>query len=72
MLYFSNSGEDYIDPDKKFRKKDRRLGRIVSDHLIEGYTERLEVFLDNQTTVKKVTPEELQELNSLLDEVENA
>ena len=55
-----------------FDKKDRRLGRIVSDHLMEGYTERLEAFLDNQTTVKKVTSEELQELNSLLDEVENA
>jgi hypothetical protein len=37
-----------------------------------GYTERLEAFLDNQTTVKKVTSEELQELNKLMDEVENA
>ena len=72
MLYFANSGEDHINPDKAFRKKDRRLSGIVSDHLMEGYTERLETFLVNQTTVKKVTPEELQELNSLLDEVENA
>ena len=76
MLYFANSGEDYIDPDKAFRKKDRRLSRIVSDHLMEGYTERLETFLDDQTRVKKVksfiSDEEIQELNKLLDEVENA
>jgi len=72
MLYFANSGEDHIDPDRAFRKKDRTLRSLVSDHLMEGYTERLEAFLDNQTTVKKVTSEELQELNKLMDEVENA
>ena len=75
MLYFANSGEDYIDPDKAFRKKDRRLSRIVSDHLMEGYTERLETFLDNQTKPKEefvISKEEVAELNKLLDEVENA
>ena len=74
MLYFANSGEDYIDPDKAFRKKDRRLGRIVSDHLMEGYTERLEAFLDNQAKPKEefvISKEEARELNKLMDEVEN-
>jgi len=75
MLYFANSGEDYIDPDKAFRKKDRHLSRIVSDHLMEGYTERLEVFLDNQAKPKEelvISKEEIAELNKLLNEVENA
>ena len=75
MLYFANSGEDYINPDKAFRKKDRHLSRIVSDHLMEGYTERLEVFLDNQAKPKEelvISKEEIAELNKLLNEVENA
>ena len=75
MLYFANSGEDYIDPDKAFRKKDRRLSGIVSDHLMEGYTERLEVFLANQAKPEEelvISKEEIAELNKLLNEVENA
>ena len=75
MLYFANSGEDYIDPDKAFRKKDRRLSGIVSDHLMEGYTERLEAFLDNQTKPAEefvISKEEAAEFNKLMDEVENA
>ena len=75
MLYFSNSGKDYIDPDKAFRKKDRKTGGvIVSDHFMSGYTERLETFLDNQAKPKEefvLTKEEALEINKLMDEVEN-
>ena len=74
MLYFANSGEDYIDPEKAFRTKDRRLSGIVSDHLMEGYTERLETFLANQAKPKEelvISKEEALELNKLMDEVEN-
>jgi len=75
MLYFANSGEDYIDPDKAFRKKDRSLKRLVSDHFMGGYMERLEAFLDNQMKPKEefvLSKEEVTEFNKLLDEVENA
>ena len=42
---------------------------------MEGYTERLEVFLANQTKPKEelvISKEEIAELNKLLNEVENA
>ena len=74
MLYFSSSGEDYINPDKEFRKKDRRLSSVVSDHFMEGYTERLRAFLDNQAKPKEefvISKEEIAELNKLMNEVEN-
>ena len=75
MLYFANDGADMIDPPKAFRKKDRTLRSLVSDHLMEGYTERLETFLTNQAKPKEelvVSKEEIAELNRLLNEVENA
>jgi hypothetical protein len=76
MLYFANSGKDYIDPAKAFRKKDRRVAGVMSDHLMPGYTERLEAFLDNQVKAKNIeamiTKEEANELNKLLNEVEDA
>jgi predicted deacetylase len=75
MLYFSNSGRDYIDPDKAFRAKDRQLATVMSDHKMEGYAERLKEFVDNQTKPKEefvISKEEAAELNKLMDEVENA
>ena len=76
MLYFANSGKDYISPDKAFRKKDRKIAGAMSDHLMGGYTERLEAFLDYQVEAKNIEAmiieEEAKELNKLLDEVEDA
>ena len=82
MLYFSNSGRDYIDPDEAFRAKDRQLATVVSDHKMEGYAERLKEFVDNQGKEEFVdnqgkeefviSKEEAAELNKLMDEVENA
>ena len=76
MLYFANSGKDYISPDKAFRKKDRKIGGTMLDHLMPGYTERLEAFLGHQVEAKNIAAtiieEETKELNKLLDEVEDA
>ena len=76
MLYFANSGQDYINPDKAFRKKDRRVARAMLDHLMPGYTERLDAFLGHQVKAKTIEAmiieEETKELNKLLDEVEDA
>jgi hypothetical protein len=76
MLYFANSGKDYISPDKAFRKTDRKIAGAMSNHLMRGYTVRLEAFLDNQIKAKDIAAtiieEEAKELNKLLDEVEDA
>tara|TARA_Y100001936_G_scaffold42826_2_gene41595 strand:+ start:1171 stop:1911 length:741 start_codon:yes stop_codon:yes gene_type:complete len=70
MLYFANSLQDYINPPKEVRKEDRSLKDAISDHFMEGYKERLEIFLDAQDKI--LNPEELKELNKMIDEVENA
>jgi len=74
MLYFANSGKDYIDPAKAFRKKDRRVAGAMSDHLMPGYTERLDAFLGHQVEAKnieaRIIKKETKELNKLLNEVE--
>ena len=70
MLYFANSMQDYINPSKEVRKEDRSLKDAISDHFMEGYKERLGIFLDAQDKI--LNPEELKELNKMADEVENA
>jgi len=45
IIYFANTGEDFLNPDKSFRDEDRRanLKEIVSDHMMEtSYTPRIE------------------------------
>ena len=69
MLYFANSMQDYINPSKEVRKEDRSLKDAISDHFMEGYKERLGIFLDAQDKI--LNPEELKELNKMADEVEN-
>ena len=48
----------------------------MSDHLMPGYTERLDAFLGHQVEAKnieaRIIEEETKELNKLLDEVEDA
>ena len=74
MLYFANSGKDYIDPAKAFRKKDRKGAGAMSNHLMRGYTVRLDAFLGHQVEAKDIEAmiieEETKELNKLLDEME--
>ena len=70
MLYFANSMQDYINPSKEVRKEDRSLKDAISDHFMEGYKERLDIFLDAQDKI--LNPEEMKELNKMIDEVENA
>lgn len=75
MLYFSNNGPDYIDPSKDVRAADRGgLRDRITDHMMEGYKERLKEFLEEQEQeAKKVVPltkGELQELKRIEDEID--
>ena len=71
MLYFANSGMDYIDPEKTLRKTDRKGGAIaerITDHMMDGYEERLNMFLALQDEMPN--EDELEELEKMADEVE--
>jgi len=71
MLYFANSGMDYIDPEKALRKTDRKGGAIaerITDHMMDGYEERLNMFLALQDEMPN--EDELEELEKMADEVE--
>ena len=71
MLYFANSGMDYIDPEKTLRKTDRKGGAIaerITDHMMDGYDERLNMFLALQDEMPN--EDELEELEKMADEVE--
>jgi hypothetical protein len=70
MLYFANSGVDFVDPDKLTRDEDRGIKDALSDHFMEGYKDRLAEFLLHQDN--KPSKEDIKELNELADEVENA
>ena len=64
MLYHANNGEDVIDPDPEFKKKDfmSNKGEAISDHFMPGYEQRLCNFIENigkkkrqsQTSTKSV------------------
>ena len=76
MLYFSNTGPDYINPSKDTRVADRGgLKDRISDHMMAGYKERLKEFLDGQEReAKKVVPlskGEMQELKRIEDEIDS-
>ena len=71
MLYFANNGMDYINPDKTLRKKDRKSGAIserITDHMMDGYEERLDMFLRLQDEMPN--DDELEELEKMADEME--
>ena len=76
MLYFSNTGPDYINPSKDTRVADRGgLKDRISDHMMAGYKERLKEFLDGQEReAKKVVPlskGEMQELKRIENEIDS-
>ena len=71
MLYFANSGMDYIDPEKALRTTDRKSGAIserITDHMMDGYEERLNMFLRLQDEMPN--EDELEELERMADEIE--
>ena len=71
MLYFANSGMDYIDPEKSLRKTDRKSGAIserITDHMMDGYEERLNMFLRLQDEMPNEG--DLEELERMADEIE--
>ncbi len=71
MLYFSNSGPDYIDPDAYMRKMDRVAGDLkehITDHMMDGYEQRLDQFLKVQDEKPNIEQEELEKL---IDELED-
>lgn len=60
VIYFSNAGEDCIDPTKAYKHDDfmSEKGEAISDHFMEGYKDRLDCFLDdweNRDKPKKET-----------------
>ena len=46
MLYFANSGKNFINPSKK--DKDGCVSDAISDHFMDGYKKRLKVFIKEQ------------------------
>ncbi len=57
MLYFSNTGPDYINPSKDTRVADRGdLRDRIADHMMDGYKDRLKQFLENQDKEDNVKP----------------
>ena len=52
MLYFANSGADYINPSSYMRKLDRGVKDRIADHFMDGYKARLDKFLEDQKNGK--------------------
>jgi hypothetical protein len=46
MLYFANSGKNFINPAKK--DKDGGVSDAISDHFMDGYKKRLKGFIKEQ------------------------
>lgn len=80
VIYFSNAGEDCINPSKDYKRDDfmSEKDEAISDHFMEGYKSRLDAFLKNKDKKAKKTKKkppskaEMKELKKLLDEVEDA
>ena len=52
MLYFANSGANYINPSSYMRKLDRNVKDRIADHFMGGYKELLIKFLEDQKNGK--------------------
>jgi len=75
MLYFANNGTNVVNPGKLFRKVDRGgLKDRISDHMMAGYAERLEQYLEErEDAAKKVTDirkQDKEDLEKIADELE--
>jgi hypothetical protein len=76
MLYFGNSGVDFVNPDKLTRDEDRGgLKDRITDHMMAGYKDRLKSFLEQQEKEEKkvipLTKEERVELKRIEDEIDS-
>ena len=75
MLYFANNGTNVVNPGKLFRKVDRGgLKDRIADHMMAGYAERLEQYLEErEDAAKKVTDirkQDKEDLEKIADELE--
>ena len=66
MLYFSNTGPDYINPSKDTRIADRGgVKDRVADHSMSEYKKRLKEYLDGQEKVKPINQEAAKQLEKM-------
>ena len=66
MLYFSNTGPDYINPSKHTRIADRGgIKDRVADHSMSDYKKRLKEYLDGQEKVKPINEEARKQLEKM-------
>jgi len=66
MLYFSNTGPDYINPSKDTRRADRGgVADRVADHSMNDYKKRLKEYLDSQEKVKPINQEAARQLEKM-------
>lgn len=77
MLYFANNGTNVVNPGKLFKKVDRGgFKDRISDHMMAGYAERLEQYLEERKdAAKKVTDirkQDKEDLEKIADELETS
>ncbi len=66
MLYFSNTGPDYINPSKDTRIADRGgIKDRVADHSMSDYKKRLKEYLESQEKVKPINQEAAKQLEKM-------
>ena len=66
MLYFSNTGPDYINPSKDTRIADRGgMKDRVADHSMSEYKKRLKEYLYGQEKVKPINEEARKQLEKM-------
>ena len=66
MLYFSNTGPDYINPSKDTRIADRGgIKDRAADHSMSDYKKRLKEYLDGQEKVKPINEEARKQLEKM-------
>jgi len=66
MLYFSNTGPDYINPSKDTRIADRGgMKDRVADHSMSDYKKRLKEYLESQEKVKPINQEAAKQLEKM-------
>ena len=66
MLYFSNTGPDYINPSKDTRLADRGdIKDRVADHSMSDYQKRLKNYFESQEKVKPINAEARKQMEKM-------
>jgi len=66
MLYFSNTGPDYINPSKDTRLADRGdIKDRVADHSMSDYQKRLKNYFEGQEKVKPINAEARKQMEKM-------